>query len=71
MSDRYNSLTVALEHDIKDEDAKQIIDAIKCFRNVLSVTPKIVSHSDYVAEERARSYFIDRINEALQEQKTE
>jgi hypothetical protein len=55
MSDRYNYLTVALEKDIRDDDAEALINAIMCLRGVLKVKPNVANSNDWLAEERARN----------------
>jgi hypothetical protein len=55
MSDRYNFLTVILEKDIKDEDAEPLIQAIKCLRGVLNVTPNVSDPTALLAEQRAKA----------------
>ena len=37
MTDRYNILTVALEKDLRDDDAQALINAIKMMRGVADV----------------------------------
>jgi hypothetical protein len=67
MSDRYNSLTVILEHDLKDEDAEPLIEAIKQFRGVLSVTPTVSDMLAHFAEERARNELREKLWRVLNE----
>ena len=67
MSDRYNSLTVFLEKDLKDEDAEPLIEAIKCFRGVLDVKPTVSNMLGILAEERARSVLREKLWRILQE----
>lgn len=55
MSDRYHSLTVVLEHDVKDEDAEQLISAIKQMRLVLSVAASVADIESHMAEQRAKT----------------
>lgn len=55
MSDRYHSLTVVLEQDTKDEDALQLIEAIKQMRSVLSVAGSVANITSHMAEQRART----------------
>ena len=38
MSDRYHSLTVVLDQDIRDDDARSLIKAISYMRNVIKVS---------------------------------
>lgn len=39
MTDRHNAFIVILEHDIRDDDAQPIINAIKQIKGVLDVQP--------------------------------
>ena len=54
MTDRYNTLTVVLERDIRDDDARPILDAIAQIRGVLKVSGNIASPESWMAEERAK-----------------
>lgn len=54
MTDRYHSLTVVLKDDIRDDDAKPLIDAILMLKGVLSVTGGVSSFDSHMALERAR-----------------
>lgn len=65
MTDRINTLTIVLENDIRDDDCKPFIAAIKMMRGVLSVNPNVATHSDFMAEERAKHELTKKIWEAL------
>ena len=52
MTDRYSSLTVVLERDIRDDDAEPLIAAIRQLRGVLRVVPKVADAGE-VARQRA------------------
>lgn len=54
MTDRYNTLTVVLEHDIREDDAEVLLSAIRQLRGVLSVTGNVADTTAHMAEERAR-----------------
>jgi len=54
MTDRYHTLTVVLNDDIRDDDAKPLIDAILMLRGVLSCTGIVSDSNSHMAEERAR-----------------
>lgn len=54
MTDRFHSLTVVLDHDIREDDAEGIINAIRHLRGVISVTGNVVDAETWMAEERAR-----------------
>lgn len=55
MTDRYNFLTVALEKNIRSDDAQRLIDAIGMLRGVLKVEPNVADGSTYTAEMRVRN----------------
>ena len=54
MTNRYHSLTVALDRDIRDDDAEPILMAIRMIKGVLSVKPKVADMDSNMAEDRAR-----------------
>lgn len=65
MTDRYNAFTVVLEHDIRDDDAEDIINAIKHIRGVLSVKPHIAAMADTIAEDRVRADLTKKLWDVL------
>lgn len=65
MTDRFHSLTVVLEHDIRDDDAEHIINAIKMLRGVLSVSGNVSDIDSHMAEERAKWELRAKLAEAL------
>lgn len=66
MTDRYSSLTIVLENDIREDDAEALIAAIKQLRGVLSVHGNVSdSISELVAGERVRSELTKELFEAL------
>jgi hypothetical protein len=67
MSDRYNYLTVILEHDLKDEDAEPLIAAIKQLRGVLTVTPNVRDPGSLLVEQRARRELAEKLWQVLEE----
>ena len=54
MSNKYHSVTVAIEKGLKEEDIKHIIDAIKMIKGVISAEGNIADATLYIAESRAR-----------------
>lgn len=63
MTDRYHSITVVLEKDMRDDDVRAILEAIKQFRGVLTATGVVADLGSMMAEERARhvrDYFVQR-----------
>lgn len=65
MTDRYHSIGVVLEKDIRDDDAQCILDAIKMIKGVLSVKPHISDFEANMAEERARRELSNKLWKAL------
>jgi hypothetical protein len=55
VSDRFHSLTVVLEQDIRDDDAESLMDGIRMMRGVLWVTGEVACPVSCMAEERARA----------------
>ena len=54
MTDKYNALTVILDHDIRDDDAKARIAAILQLRGVSSVKGHVADINATLALDRAR-----------------
>ena len=70
MSDRYSSLSVALDREYKDEDCQRIIEAIKMVRGVINVAPNISNLVDWNAESRMRRELENKLWEVLYPRKT-
>jgi hypothetical protein len=70
MTDRYHSLIVVLEKDIRDDDAEELIKAIKMLRGVLAVDPEVVDPTTHMAEARARIDIQQKLFDALREKGT-
>ena len=54
MTDRFHSLTVVLEREIRDDDAEPIIAAIKMIKGVAEVTGEVARGEFYAAREQAK-----------------
>jgi inosine-uridine nucleoside N-ribohydrolase len=65
MTDRYSSLTVVLEKDIREDDAKALIAAIQQLRGVLTVEGNVANLSEFVIEQRVRQEFREKLWEVL------
>lgn len=61
MTDRFHSLTVVLERDIRDDDAQSLMDAIKHFRHVVDVSGNVANTESHMAELRARNSLGEKI----------
>lgn len=65
MTDKIHALTVALEVDMRSEDAEPLIAAIRMLRGVISVTTHISEPSLYVIENRVRHNLIEKLLEVM------
>ncbi len=54
MTTRLKGLTVAFDHDVREDDAEAIISAIRMLRGVLDVAPVEASSDDWVVQQRVR-----------------
>lgn len=66
MTDRFNSLTVVLKEDVREDDAKGIMNAIMHLKGVTSVEGGIASPGDFVAESRVRRELSEKLMQALE-----
>lgn len=65
MTDRFNSLTVVLDKDYREDDAQVLIAAIKILRGVIEVTGNVADVQAFVAESRARREMAEKLFAAL------
>lgn len=61
MTDRYHTLTVVLEKDVRSDDCKHLIDAILMLRGVISVTGNVADPVSHMAEVRAIQALGDKL----------
>jgi len=69
MTDRYHSLTVVLEKNIRIDDAESTINAIKHIKGVLSVKGNVADANSDMAESRAISELSQKLWHILYPQK--
>ncbi len=67
MTDRAHSLTVVLDHDVRVDDLKEWIQAIRMMRSVIAVKANVRDAHEFVAEQRVRSDLSKRLWKALEE----
>lgn len=53
MTTRFKAITVALYSDVREDDAKKLMEAIMCMNGVIAVTGEAVKPEDFVARQRA------------------
>lgn len=67
MTDRYNALTVVLDRDIREDDAEQLINAIRMLRGVLTVDPHVANIGDHVASMRVKRELTEKLYNVMKE----
>ena len=55
MTDRFHSLTVVLEKDIREDDVQPLMNAIRQMRGVIAVDGHVADFATHMAEQRART----------------
>lgn len=61
MTDRFNSLTVVLERNIRDDDAEPILEAIRMIKGVANVQGNVADTRSHVAEVRAKQELTSKV----------
>jgi len=69
MADRYYAFTVALERDMRDDEAQSLMTAISQLRGVLRVEPLMASPETWMAEQRAIRVLGEKVVDAVYPQK--
>jgi len=54
VTERLKGVVVAFDVDIREDDVQTLVNAIRCFRHVLSVEPVMANADDWVVEQRVR-----------------
>lgn len=54
MTNKFHSLTVVLENDIREDDAQNIINAIHQLKGVIAVSGNVTDIHDFMSVSRAR-----------------
>lgn len=67
MTDRYNALTVVLEKDMREDDAQDLLSAIRQLRGVLRVEGNVSDINSHIAYARARGDLSGRLLAALRD----
>jgi hypothetical protein len=66
MTDRLKGCYVSFDQDIREDDAKGILEAIGMIKGVIGVTAFTVDHNDWMARARVKAELIAKIVEVLQ-----
>lgn len=67
VTDRFNYLTVVLDHDIREDDAQSIISAVAMIKGVIAVKGNVSDPSEWSARERVRSELITNLYDVLKD----
>lgn len=67
MTDRIRSLTVILDHDIREDDVAVIVQAVKQIRHVDSVKLGTLDNSEIFARIRIKRELIDKLYGVLED----
>lgn len=65
MTDRIKGCVVAFDHDIRDDDAQGLLNAIRMIKGVQSVTTKQVNADDWMNRQRIRLKLSSRLLKVL------
>lgn len=67
MTDRINALTLVLADDVRDDDIKPLVEAVKQLRGVIDVRLNVADTTALIAEARASQRWRDRLIALLNE----
>ncbi len=67
MTDRYNAFIVILEWDIRSDDAKMTINAIKHIKGVLGVEPHVATIDESIAKMRLKEELWEKVFQLFKE----
>ena len=67
MTDRLKGLTVALTHDVRDDDAQCIIDAILMIKGVANVTTQIADSGDWINRQQIKHEITSKLHALAKE----
>ncbi len=61
MTDRFNSLTVVLAKDVREDNAEDLMKAIGMIKGVISVKGRVTASGDYIAHQRVRHELSEKL----------
>jgi hypothetical protein len=65
MSDRHAGFVVTLDKDLKDEDAEEIANAIRCLQHVITVRPVVSNIEMHILHEQVRHELMQKLWDVL------
>lgn len=67
MTDRHSGYIVTLDHDIREDDAEQIIQALSMVKGVLAVEPLVRDGDLMITQARLRFDLQRKVHQAVQQ----
>ena len=67
MTDRLKGCWVAFDRDIREDDAEQLIQVIRCLKGVLAVETSVTTFDDYSARVRVKRQILDKVWAAIKD----
>lgn len=68
MTERIKGFTVALRHDIREDDAEGVLNAIRQLRGVADVTGVRANSDDWMNRTRIRQEITGKVMKALEDE---
>lgn len=66
MTDRFKGVVVTFEKEMRSDDAEELINAIRCLRNVADVAPSVDNIDDHMNRTRVRRELLGEVFELIQ-----
>jgi hypothetical protein len=63
MTDSHAGYIVVLDHDVREDDAEWIINAIRMIKGVIRVSPVLGDHAQFIAQQRRDTQWKDVLYE--------
>lgn len=54
MTNAINSITIVLEHNMREDDAQALLNAVQMLKGVITARANVSGLTDYIAQARAR-----------------
>ncbi len=65
MTDRIQTITIALDKDYREDDLQPLMDALKQFKGVIAVEGNVTDHNDWGNREMIRRELGEKLWEVL------
>jgi hypothetical protein len=65
MTDKYNTIVVVLDKDIREDDAENLINAIQLLKGVIAIGGNVTDIDTYAVERRVKLELFNKLVEQL------